>query len=219
MGESDAQQRSGVSITEKEYLIVPPLLLAVAHDLEILRVDRHLLPVIIAAAPTLALRADCTRFVEDDKRRVETNFGSKDSGGTGSSRLLRNHWDESVRRIENTRSTQANRENQFRNCCRVLTVDRGLSRVDHWLRPKPAKMAPLSPALTLIGVIVDEVPPGLTTAGSRSVKNRQATPKASTPSAENGTLKTTVLCGFSCSRQPAGYRKRHPEVSPATDPY
>jgi hypothetical protein len=34
----------------------PPLLLAVAHDLEILRVCRQLLPVIIAASPTLALR-------------------------------------------------------------------------------------------------------------------------------------------------------------------
>ena len=33
--------------------------------------------------------ADCTRFVEDDKRRVETNFGNKDNGGTGSNRLLR----------------------------------------------------------------------------------------------------------------------------------
>ena len=33
--------------------------------------------------------ADCTRFVEDDKRRAETNYDSKDNGGTGSSRLLR----------------------------------------------------------------------------------------------------------------------------------
>ena len=33
--------------------------------------------------------ADHTRFVEDDKRRVETNYYSKDNGGTGSSRLLR----------------------------------------------------------------------------------------------------------------------------------
>ena len=33
--------------------------------------------------------ADRTRFVEDDKRRVETNHYSKDNGGTGSSRLLR----------------------------------------------------------------------------------------------------------------------------------
>ena len=37
-------------------MFVPPLLLTVAHDLEILRVCRQLLPVIIAAAPTLALR-------------------------------------------------------------------------------------------------------------------------------------------------------------------
>jgi hypothetical protein len=36
-------------------MFVPPLLLAVAHDLEILRVG-HLPPVIIAAPPTLALR-------------------------------------------------------------------------------------------------------------------------------------------------------------------
>lgn len=33
--------------------------------------------------------ADRTPFAEDDKRRRETNFGSKDNGGTGSSRLLR----------------------------------------------------------------------------------------------------------------------------------
>jgi hypothetical protein len=32
--------------------------------------------------------ADRTRFVEDDKQRVEKNFGNKDNGGTGSSRLL-----------------------------------------------------------------------------------------------------------------------------------
>jgi hypothetical protein len=44
--------------------------------------------------------ADCTRFVEDDKRRVEKNDDSKDNGGTGSSRLLRESWDESLRRIE-----------------------------------------------------------------------------------------------------------------------
>jgi hypothetical protein len=37
-------------------MFVPPLLLAVAHHLEILRVYRQLLAVIIAAAPTLALR-------------------------------------------------------------------------------------------------------------------------------------------------------------------
>jgi hypothetical protein len=37
-------------------MFVPLLLLAVAHPLEILRVCRQLLPVIIAAAPTLALR-------------------------------------------------------------------------------------------------------------------------------------------------------------------
>jgi hypothetical protein len=36
-------------------MFVPPLLLAVAHHLEIFRVCRQLLPVIIAAAPTLAL--------------------------------------------------------------------------------------------------------------------------------------------------------------------
>src|SRR5258707_8891911 len=29
--------------------------------------------------------ADCTRFVEDDKRRAETNYDSKDNGGAGSS--------------------------------------------------------------------------------------------------------------------------------------
>jgi len=52
----------------------------------------------------LALRADRTRFVEDDTQRVETNYYSKDNGGAGSSRLLRDHWDESLRRIE-TRST------------------------------------------------------------------------------------------------------------------
>ena len=34
---------------------------------------------------------DCTRFVEDDKQRAEKNFGNKDNGGTGSSRLLRDH--------------------------------------------------------------------------------------------------------------------------------
>jgi hypothetical protein len=32
--------------------------------------------------------ADRIRFVEDDKQRVEKNFGNKDNGGTGSSRLL-----------------------------------------------------------------------------------------------------------------------------------
>ena len=37
-------------------MFLPPLLLAVAHHLEILRVCRQLLPVIIAAAPTLALQ-------------------------------------------------------------------------------------------------------------------------------------------------------------------
>ncbi len=36
--------------------------------------------------------ADCTRFVEDDKRRVETNNYSKDNGGDGSSRRLRDDW-------------------------------------------------------------------------------------------------------------------------------
>jgi hypothetical protein len=33
--------------------------------------------------------ADCTRFVEGDKRRAETNYDSKDNGGNGSSRLLK----------------------------------------------------------------------------------------------------------------------------------
>ena len=51
--------------------------------------------------------ADCTRFVEDDKGRVETNDDSKDNGGTGSSRLLRGSWDESLRRIETSSATQA----------------------------------------------------------------------------------------------------------------
>jgi len=51
--------------------------------------------------------ADCTRFVEDDKRRVEMNDDSKDNGGTGSSRLLRESWDESLRRIETSSGTQA----------------------------------------------------------------------------------------------------------------
>jgi hypothetical protein len=37
-------------------MFVPPLLLAVAHHLEILWICCQLLPVIIAAAPTLALR-------------------------------------------------------------------------------------------------------------------------------------------------------------------
>jgi hypothetical protein len=39
------------------------------------------------------------------------------------------------------------------------------------------------------------------------------------PKLLNGTLKTTVLCGFSCSRQSAGHVRRHPEISPATGPY
>ena len=50
--------------------------------------------------------AGCTRFVEDDKQRVETNHYSKDNGGTGSSRLLRDQWDESPRRIETTSGSQ-----------------------------------------------------------------------------------------------------------------
>ena len=51
--------------------------------------------------------ADCTPFVEDDKPKVETNYDSKDNGGTGSSRLLRGSWDESLRRIETSSGTQA----------------------------------------------------------------------------------------------------------------
>jgi len=51
--------------------------------------------------------ADCTRLAADDKRRVETNYYSKDSGGTGSNRLLRDDWDKSLRRIETSSCTQA----------------------------------------------------------------------------------------------------------------
>ena len=51
--------------------------------------------------------ADCTRFVEDDKRRVETNYYSKDNGGACSGRLLRDDWDESLRRTETTSGRQA----------------------------------------------------------------------------------------------------------------
>src|SRR5260370_41679809 len=50
--------------------------------------------------------ADRTRFVEVDRQRVETNYYSKDNGGAGSSRLLRDHWDESLRRSETTSRTQ-----------------------------------------------------------------------------------------------------------------
>jgi hypothetical protein len=73
------------------------------------------------------------------------NFGSKDNGGTGSSRLFRDHWDESLRRIETTRSTQVKRsKTNLETAVEFLPRprQRGLSLVDHWLRPKPAKMAP-----------------------------------------------------------------------------
>jgi hypothetical protein len=73
-------------------MFLSPLLLTFQGDLVILGVSRKFLAVIIGAAPTLALRPDCTRFVEDDERRVETNYDSKDNGGTGSSRLLRGSW-------------------------------------------------------------------------------------------------------------------------------
>jgi hypothetical protein len=88
--------------------------------------------------------ADCTRFVEDDKRRVETNDDSKDNGGAGSSRLLRDEWDESLRRIENTTGPQAcEGKTNLETAVESLPRPRrpGLS-LDHWLRPGPAKTDP-----------------------------------------------------------------------------
>ena len=42
------------------------------------------------------------------------------------------------------RNAQAAGKNQFRNCCKVLTASppTGLSLLEHWLRPIPARMAP-----------------------------------------------------------------------------
>ncbi len=89
--------------------------------------------------------ADCTRFVEGDKPRVETNYDSKDNGGTGSSRLLRGSWDESLRRIETSSGTQAcGEKTNLETAVKFLPRprQRGRSLLDHWLRPIPAKMAP-----------------------------------------------------------------------------
>jgi len=71
-------------------MLAPPLLLAVAHDLAIFRVSRQFLAVIIGAAPALTLRLasdHLLRAINGNKWKAETNFGSKDNGGTCSSRL------------------------------------------------------------------------------------------------------------------------------------
>jgi len=68
-------------------MLVPPLLLAFAYDLAILRVSRQFLAVIIGAAP-VGTPAGCRPLAGDDRQKAERNTGSKDSGAS-SSPLLR----------------------------------------------------------------------------------------------------------------------------------
>jgi len=70
-------------------MLVPPLLLAVANDLAILRVRRQLPPVIIAAAPTLALWPTAyalLRTINRGQKRtlaVTTTAGLAQTGSSG----------------------------------------------------------------------------------------------------------------------------------------
>jgi hypothetical protein len=66
------------------------------------------------------------------------NFGSKDNGGTCSSRLPQRLRDESEETPENIQD--ANIETNLEFVPRPRRWE--LSLVAYWLRPKPAKMAP-----------------------------------------------------------------------------
>jgi hypothetical protein len=88
-------------------MFVPPLLLAVAHHLEILQVCRQLLPVIIAAAPTLALRPTAHTLLRAINRGQKRTLTIGATAGLAQADSSEDHWDESLRRIETTSGSQA----------------------------------------------------------------------------------------------------------------
>jgi len=125
-------------------MFISPLLLAFQRDLVILGISRKFFCGDNRCGVDVGTPAARTHFAGDDKRRLETHFGSKDNGGPGSSRLLKDHGDESLRRIETIRTTQTKRsKTNLETAVEFLPRprQRGLPLVDHWLRPKPAKTA------------------------------------------------------------------------------
>jgi hypothetical protein len=62
-------------------MFVPPLLLAVVDDLAILRVGRQLLPVIIAAAPTLARRPTAYALLRTINRGQKRTLAVRTTAG------------------------------------------------------------------------------------------------------------------------------------------
>jgi hypothetical protein len=77
-------------------------------------------------------------------KAIRFSSGMRPRGGPGSIRLLKDHGDESLRRIETIRITQTKRSSPYlETAVKFLPRprQRGLPLVDHWLRPKPAKTA------------------------------------------------------------------------------
>src|SRR4029077_2255519 len=72
------------------------------------------------------------------------NSYSEDNGGTGSSRLLSDHGDGITEENQSIRNAQVDSKSNLETAVKFLLPLRrpGLSRVAHWLRPKPARMAP-----------------------------------------------------------------------------
>src|SRR5262249_38609918 len=68
-------------------MFVPPLLLALAHDLAILRVNRQFVAVIIAATPTLTLRLAADHLLGTINRRQKRTLTVRTAARRAQTRL------------------------------------------------------------------------------------------------------------------------------------
>ena len=120
-------------------MFVPPLLLAVAHDLAIFRVSRQFLAVIIGAAPALTLRLAADHLLRAINGRQKRTLAVRTTAELAQADSPQRLRDESSEENRNNHP-DANIETNLEFVPRPRRWE--LSLVAQWLRPKPAKMAP-----------------------------------------------------------------------------